>query len=155
MIRRAMEKDLEKVNDLLRQVLTVHADGRPDIFIHGTKKYSDAELLALFRDDDRPIFVSTDAEDQVVGYAFCVIEETKNANNLRDMKTLYIDDICVDETQRGRHVATGLYEYVRQYAREIGCYHITLNVWAINPTAMRFYEAMGMQPLKTMMEDIL
>ena len=155
MIRRAMEKDLEKVNDLLRQVLTVHADGRPDIFIHGTKKYSDDELLALFQDDNRPIFVSTDAEDQVVGYAFCVIEETKNANNLRDMRTLYIDDICVDEAQRGRHVATGLYEYVRQYAKEIGCYHITLNVWAINPTAMRFYEAMGMKPLKTMMEDVL
>ena len=155
MIRRAAEKDLPMVNELLRQVLTVHADGRPDLFIHGTKKYSDAELLELFADDSRPIFVSTDENDEVMGYAFCVLEEVKDANNLRDMKSVYIDDICVDEKQRGKGVASGLYQYVRQFAKEIGCYHITLNVWTFNPGARKFYEAMGMQPLKTVMEDIL
>ena len=155
MIRRAQDKDLPRVLELLQQVLTVHADGRPDIFIHGTTKYTDAELLALFRDDSRPIFVSTDENDRVLGYAFCVIEETRGVNNIRDMKTLYIDDICVDETCRGKHIATGLYEHVRQYAKEIGCYHITLNVWTCNPIAQKFYEKMGMQPLKTMMEEIV
>ena len=155
MIRRVEDRDLPRVLALLRQVLTVHADGRPDIFIHGTTKYTDAELLALFRDEMRPIFVSTDENDVVQGYAFCVIEETRGCNNMHDMRTLYIDDICVDEVCRGQHVATGLYEYVRQYAKEIGCHHITLNVWTCNPTAMKFYEAMGMQPLKTMMEEIV
>ena len=155
MIRRAVEKDLARVNDLLEQVLTVHADGRPDIFIPGTKKYSDAELLELFVDDSRPIFVSTDENDEVMGYAFCVLEEVKGANNLRDMKSVYIDDICVDEKQRGKGVASGLYQYVKQFAKEIGCYHITLNVWEVNPGARKFYEAMGMKPLKTVMEDIL
>ena len=155
MIRRAQDKDLPRVLELLQQVLTVHADGRPDIFIHGTTKYTDAELLALFRDDSRPIFVSTDENDRVLGYAFCVIEETRGVNNMHDMRTLYIDDICVDEVCRGQHVATGLYEYVRQYAKGIGCYHITLNVWTCNPTAQKFYDAMGMRPLKTMMEEIL
>ena len=155
MIRRAQDKDLPRVLELLQQVLTVHADGRPDIFIHGTTKYTDAELLALFRDDSRPIFVSTDETDRVQGYAFCVIEETRGCNNMHDMRTLYIDDICVDEVCRGQHVATGLYEYVRQYAKDIGCYHITLNVWTCNPIAQKFYEKMGMQPLKTMMEEIL
>ena len=155
MIRRAQDKDLPRVLELLQQVLTVHADGRPDIFIHGTTKYTDAELLALFRDDSRPIFVSTDGSDTVLGYAFCIIEETRGVNNMHDMRTLYIDDICVDELSRGQHVATGLYEYVRQYARSIGCYHVTLNVWTCNPVAQKFYEKMGMQPLKTVMEDIL
>lgn len=136
-------------------MLSVHAEGRPDIFIPGMKKYTDAELLALFKDDTRPIFVFTDENDTVLGYAFCVLEEVKGANNLRDMKSLYIDDICVDEKARGRGVASELYRYVRQFAKEIGCYHITLNVWQINSGARKFYEAMGMQPLKTVMEDIL
>ena len=155
MIRRAEARDLPRVNALLHQVLTVHAEGRPDIFIPGTKKYTDEELLALFKDDSRPIFVSTDENDVAEGYAFCILEETKNANNLRDMLTLYIDDICVDASARGKGVATGLYEYVRKYAKEIGCYHITLNVWTCNPGARKFYEKMGMLPLKTVMEDIL
>ena len=155
MIRRAMDKDLEKVNDLLYQVLMVHANGRPDIFIPGTKKYTDEELLALFRDDTRPIFVSTDENDEVLGYAFCVLEETKGVNNMKDMKSLYIDDICVDEKHRGKHIAKGLYEHVKNFAKEIGCYHITLNVWQENPNARKFYEAMGMKPLKTVMETIL
>lgn len=155
MIRRATEKDLDKVNDLLEQVLTVHANGRPDIFIPGTKKYSDEELLQLFKDDSRPVFVSTDEDDRVTGYAFCIHEEIKNANNLHDMKSVYIDDICVDEALRGRGIASGLYRFVREYAKEKGCYHITLNVWQLNPNARMFYEAMGMLPLKTVMEDIL
>ena len=155
MIRRAQERDLKQVLALLQQVLTVHANGRPDIFIHGTAKYSEEELLALFQNNTRPIFVYTDENDCVRGYAFCVIEEIKNVNNMHDRKMLYIDDICVDETYRGQHIATQLYRYVRQYAGEIGCYHITLNVWSCNPNAMKFYEAMGMQPLKTVMEDIL
>ena len=155
MIRRATEKDLDRVNALLKQVLTVHAEGRPDIFIPGTKKYTDAELCELFRDDSRPIFVFTDERDEALGYAFCVIEEIRGENNLRDRKMLYIDDLCVDEVHRGQHIASRLYEYVRQYAREIGCYHITLNVWELNPGAKAFYEAMGMKPLKTVMEDVL
>lgn len=155
MIRRAEAKDLNRVNDLLHQVLTVHADGRPDIFIHGTKKYTDEELLELFKDDSKPIFVHTDDSGYVNGYAFCVFEEVKNVTNMYDMKTLYIDDVCVDEVCRGQHIATKLYEYVEKFAKENGCYRITLNVWEINPGARKFYEAMGMKPLKTTMETIL
>lgn len=155
MIRRAQDKDLTRVLELLQQVLTVHADGRPDIFIHGTTKYTDEELLSLFHDNNRPIFVFTDPADLVQGYAFCIVEDICGINNMHDRKMLYIDDICVDENHRGQHIATELYHYVRQYAKEIGCYHITLNVWTCNPNAQKFYEAMGMTPLKTVMEDIL
>lgn len=155
MIRRAESRDLSSVNALLRQVLAVHAEGRPDIFIPNTKKYTDEELLSLFGDDARPVFVYENEEGQVIGHAFCMLEETKGMNNLRDMKSLYIDDICVDEKHRRLHVASDLYEYVKAYAQAQGCYHITLNVWALNPAARRFYEKMGMQPMKTVMEEIL
>lgn len=155
MIRRAQEKDIDRINALLQQVLMVHADGRPDIFIPGTTKYSNEELAEMMTDDNKPIFVSTDEDDFVLGYAFCIFEEIKNCNNMYDMKTLYIDDICVDEISRGKHVATGLYEYVKQYAKDNGCYRVTLNVWECNPGARKFYEKMGMVPLKTAMEMLV
>ncbi|MCR5045369.1 MAG: GNAT family N-acetyltransferase [Treponema sp.] len=155
MIRRAQEKDLQRVNDLLHQVLEVHADGRPDIFIHGTKKYSDEELLKIFEDDKRPVFVYEDDGGIVQAYAFCIFEETKNVANLRDMLTLYIDDICVDQNCRGQGVATKVFEHVKKFAQEKNCNRITLNVWEMNPGARKFYEAMGMKPLKTVMESLL
>ena len=155
MIRKVQEKDLKRVNDLLHQVLMVHAVPRPDIFIPGTKKYTDEQLLSMFHDETHPIFVYTDEEDVVQGYAFCVFEETKGEPNLYDMKTLYVDDICVDENHRRQHIASKLYEHVRAFAKESGCYRVTLNVWEVNPGARNFYESMGMRPLKTTMETIL
>jgi len=155
MIRRAEDKDIPRIADLLLQVLGVHAAGRPDIFIPNTRKYTDDELKAIIADDERPVFVYADENDTVQGYAFCIFEEIKGANNMHDMKTLYIDDICVDAAQRRKHIAQSLYEYVTAYAREAGCYHVTLNVWELNPGAKAFYEKMGMKPLKTVMEEIL
>lgn len=155
MIRYVQPKDLDAVNSLLHQVNDVHAEGRPDIFIKGKKKYTDEELLELFKDKTRPIFVYTEEDDIPLGYAFCIFEETKGMTNLYDMKSLYIDDICVDEKYRGRKIATKLYEYLQNFARENGCYRITLNVWEVNPVAQKFYEKMGMKPLKTVMEEVL
>lgn len=152
-IRRADKRDMEKIKDLLNQVLTVHHNGRPDLFKANCRKYTDSELLELIKDDTRPIFVAD--EDGVLGYAFCVIKETKNNNILTDTKTLYIDDLCVDENIRGKHVGTALFEYVKQYAKEIGCYNVTLNVWACNESAQQFYEKQGLKPQKTTLETIL
>ena len=59
MIRFAIEKDIPKIIDLLKQVCLVHHNGRPDIFKVGTK-YSTEELKAILKDDIRPILVSVD-----------------------------------------------------------------------------------------------
>ena len=155
MIRHALEKDIPKIEDLLLQVCLVHHDGRPDIFKGGCRKYTDSEILAILADESTPVFVF-DAEDEgVLGYAFCVIKEIKGDNILADMKTLYIDDLCVDDGSRGKHIGAALYSFVREYAKEIGCYSVTLNVWECNPTAKKFYEKMGLSVQKTVMESIV
>lgn len=154
-IKRANIRDMEGINRLLFQVCLVHHKGRPDLFKYGAKKYTDEELEKLISDDSRPIFVATDEKDRVLGYAFCMIQEHKNDNVLTDIKTLYIDDLCVDEALRGQHIGRRLYEYVLAFARKIGCYNVTLNVWSCNPPAIKFYEACGMQPQKIGMETIL
>lgn len=153
-IRRAQEKDMEGINRLLYQVLTVHHNGRPDLFKGDAKKYTDQELAELIRDDTRPIFVEAE-EERVLGYAFCVFQQHKEDNILTDIKTLYIDDLCVEESCRGQHIGRQLYEYVLDFARRQGCYNVTLNVWACNPAARKFYESCGLVPQKIGMEKIL
>lgn len=155
MVRKAEKKDIERIMQLLEQVLTVHADGRPDIFISGTTKYTPKELEDIINSPNTPVFVYADENDVAQGHAFCIFEETKNANNLHDMKSLYIDDICVDADHRRQHIASDLYEHVKAFAKESGCYHMTLNVWSCNPGALEFYRSMGMKPMKTVMEAIL
>ena len=154
MIRFASEKDIPKIGDLLRQVCLVHHNGRPDIFKMG-RKYSDEELRELLTDSTRPILVAVDEGDAVLGYCFCIYQQPAKNSVLTDVKTLYIDDLCVDETLRGQHVGRTLYDAAVALARENGCYNVTLNVWSCNPSALRFYERMGMVPQKIYMEKIL
>ena len=153
MIRRANSGDIERIIALLHQVNMVHHVIRPDLFKPHTTKYDELELETLLSDDSKPIFVYDDGE--VKGYAFCQVTEVKDDKLLQDVKTLYIDDICVDENARGQHVGKSLYEHVCDYARVIGCHHVTLNVWEGNDAAFSFYKNMGMQVQKTTMEMIL
>ncbi len=155
-IRRAQERDIDGILDLLVQVCMVHHNGRPDLFNGPATKYSREELQVLIGDDTRPIFVAVEeGSGKVLGHAFCIFEQIVGDAVRTDVKTLYVDDICIDETARGQHVGTAIYRYVEDFARESGCYNLTLNVWSCNPGAQRFYEACGLVPQKVGMEKIL
>ena len=154
MIRRAEIKDIPKILDLLKQVNLVHHYGRPDIFKVGTK-YSEIDLKELVLDDNKPIFVYVDDTDEVLGYCFCQFIYHENDAILTDVKTLYIDDLCVDEDKRGLGIGKNLYNYVVEFARQKGCYNLTLNVWSRNLSAIKFYEKVGLVPQKTYLEKIL
>ena len=154
-ITRAAVKDIPNINRLLHQVLSVHHNGRPDLFKANCKKYTNPELKAILKDDSRPVFVAVDDAGNLVGYVFCILKVYQNDNINTDRKTLYIDDLCVEALMRGKHIGKELYQYVLNYARSIDCYNVTLNVWSCNPDASAFYQAMGMKPYKIGMETIL
>jgi len=154
-IRRAENKDADSLMRLLSQVLEVHHQVRPDIFRPGTSKYTKNELYDILSDDSRPVFVAADEEDCVLGYCFCIMKQEKNDNILTDIKTLYIDDLCVDQGLRSQHIGTALYNHALEYARAEGCYNLTLNVWAHNTSAVKFYERLGLSQQKIGMEKIL
>lgn len=154
-IKRAEISNSVEINELLKEVLDIHHAGRPDLFKGDTKKYIDDELIEIIRDDKRPIFVAIDDDGKVVGYAFCVFIQHLDNNILTDIKTLYIDDLCVREECRGQHIGKELYNFVLDFAKSNGCYNVTLNVWALNTDAKAFYENLGMKPQKYGMETIL
>lgn len=154
MVREANKNDIGSIMKLLHQVNMVHHNKRPDLFKPHTTKYNEQELESVLNEPKKPIFVFDD-NGVILGHAFCQVTEVKNHLLLQDVKTLYIDDICVDETARGKHVGKALYEHVISYARSIGCYNVTLNVWEGNDPAISFYRNMGMKVQKTGMETIL
>ena len=154
-IRRAVLSDMPGINNLLNQVLMVHHNGRPDLFKANVKKYTDEELAEIIENDQKPIFVAVDDSDEVLGYAFCVYQQHINDNILTDVRTLYIDDLCVDENKRGLHIGKQLYDYVVDFAKKNDFYNLTLNVWSCNESAMKFYQACGLVPQKVGMEKIL
>ena len=154
-IKRADIRHLSGLNSLLLQVLTVHHNGRPDLFKGNTRKYTDEQLIEMLKDDDKPIFVAVDENEKVLGYAFCKFIQHLNDNILTDIKTLYIDDLCVDENCRGQHVGKQVYDFVVDFAKKSGCYNVTLNVWTLNEGARKFYEKCGLVPQKIGMEKIL
>lgn len=155
MIRRACERDIPRIMELLVQVNMVHHNGRPDLFKGPATKYTADELRAILKNDSTPVFVSTDGNDEVEGYAFCIQQQHVGSQLMTDVRTLYIDDLCVDERLRGQHIGKVLYVHVLAYAKAQGCYNVTLNVWTCNPSAMRFYEGCGLIPQKIGMEHIL
>ena len=154
-IRKAKEKDIPRIMELLGQVLQIHADIRPDIFIPGTTKYTVDELTKLLKNEKKPIYVAVDKEDVCLGYAFCQLKEQPFSGNMVQFKSLFIDDLCVDKQARGQHIGERLFEYVKQEAKKMECYEVTLNVWDGKTSAEKFYEKMGMKTKERQMEYIL
>ena len=154
-IRKAQEKDIPRIIELLGQILQIHAEIRPDIFIPDTTKYTEQELAALLKDEKKPIYVAVNEEDVCMGYAFCQVKEQPFSNNMVQFQSLFIDDLCVDRFARGQHIGESLIDYVKQEAKRMGCYEVTLNVWAGNISAEKFYEKMGMKTKERQLEYIL
>ena len=153
-IRFAQAKDIPGILSLLRQVGEEHHQGRPDIFRDGAQKYGASQILSMLDSSGTPIFVAVE-DDKVLGYGFCMFKQYKNDPVIADHSEIYIDDLCVDENFRGQHIGRAIYNEILRYARMRRCYNVTLNVWSCNPSAMKFYESLGLKPQKVGMEVLL
>ena len=151
-VRRAQPKDMPRIHELLLQVELVHHRIRPDLFKNGGRKYTDEQLAEILADDNRPVLAAVDDSDRLLGYAFCQFSEYRGDNIMNDGKTLYLDDLCVDERLRGQHIGRTLFEAVKDYAKSHGCRDLTLNVWTGNDAAQHFYESCGLKPRKICMD---
>ncbi len=150
-IRFANVDDTPQLLNLLRQVERVHHDIRPDLFRDGGEKYEPETLKELLKDVNRPVLAAVE-DGVVVGYAFCVLEETAGDPARLDRKELYLDDLCVDASVRGKGVAKQLWQETVDLAKQLGCDAVTLNVWEGNDRARKFYENCGLTVRKTFLE---
>ena len=139
---------------LLKQVGALHHSIRPDLFRKNACKYGPSQLFSLMESSDTPIFVVVE-EDKVLGYCFCRKQSVVGNACVCARRELYIDDLCIDQKQRGTGIGKSLYEAACAYAKERSFHSVTLNVWCCNPGAMAFYEKLGMKPQKIGMENVL
>lgn len=153
-VRPAREGDIPAILDLLVQVNMVHHGIRPDLFRGHAVKFSAGDLALLLQDPTSPVFLAEDESGVVLGHCFCQLQQRTDPI-FTDVRTLYIDDICVDEAARGTGVGRTLYDHAINYARQSGCYNVTLNVWVGNEAALAFYRHQGMSVQRMTMEKIL
>ena len=152
-IRRACHNDIPDIMRLLIYIAQLHHNGRPDIFKEeGSSKYTPDDLTKILSDDNTPVFVAADENDNVYGYAFCIVKNTVDNILLCDRKVLYLDDLCVDTKARGQGIGKMLLEKVKSHGRDIRANAIELNVWNFNKSAVSFYEHYGFGVLKSTME---
>lgn len=152
-IRRALPSDADAVIRLLRTIGQLHHDGRPDIYRAGLIKYTHNEFIRKLDMPDDPVFVA-ELKGEVVGYIFCQTVLRENSEVYVDRRSLYVDDLCVDEHARHMGVATALMNAAVSYAKETGCAGLDLNVWEFNEQALKFYLAYGMKTQRRHMEIV-
>ena len=153
LIRNAIDKDAKEIVSLLKEVLEIHASIRPDLFKSGTCKYKEEDILKKLKDKNTPIYVAEE-DNKFLGYLLCEIIEINEANRNK-IKVMYIDDIAVKKEYRGKHVGKSLFNFIKDEAKRIGCYEITLRIYEGNETAMSFYKKMGMKTQSSYLELIL
>ena len=150
-IRKAEEKDIPILINLLKEVLTVHAEIRPDIF-SSTTKYNETDIKEILKNDKKPIYVAVNDIDKVLGYLFLELKDNKEASNQKFRTTLYIDDICVSKEHRREGIGEALFNFAKELAISLKCDDITLNVWSGNDAALKFYTKHGFKERNATLE---
>lgn len=151
-IRCARCGDSAQLVRMLREIARIHHKGRPDLFKPSSSKYNEEQVAAMINDSRHAVFVAEDLQGRLCGYIFCKFHQEEEGRVTRARRFLYIDDLYVDESQRGRHIGVQLLDRAIEAAREQECAHVELNVWNFNQSAVRFYEAQGFDCRKLLME---
>ncbi len=150
-VRRAEEKDIPFLLDLLDQIRDLHHRGRPDVFKDNGTKYTASELAKKICSEDERIFVAYDGEEPL-GYVCTVRTEYRHHNIMLDKKILYIDDLCVYPSSRGRGIGRVLMDKAKDYAKECGCASMELVCWKFDGSAEGFYRSYGFTTMSRRME---
>lgn len=96
LIRRAEGKDIPVLEQLLEQIANVHADARPDLFVHGSQKYYKDELSRLIRE----------AEEDDAFNGISSIEH--NAEPTSKGENFKINDISKEKNSKASEAITGV-----------------------------------------------
>ncbi len=145
LIRESKKEDSPAVYSLLRVIAELHKTGRPDIFVDLVSKYTLDEVGARLSQNDSGVFVA-EYQSNVVGYVFCEVKTEGSG------KTLYIDDLCVDQSVRRMGIGRMLIDKAAEYAKQKNCCRLMLNVWEFNKSAVEFYENYGFETRSRHME---
>lgn len=150
-IRFAREDELERVNELRKQVNDLHVEGKPDVFKAGFNDELRDHIYDIWNDPEQGIIVA-DADGIICGFA--VVHHIYKAENpfMYERDFIDVDEFCVDERFRRQGVATAIISFMKDYTREKGVKRLELNMWEFNQGALEFYESVGFKTYRRYME---
>ena len=151
-IREAKIEDLKQITIILEQIARMHYENRPDIFRKKSKKQIEKDLIEEINDDEKNVIIATDESSKVYGILICRIKETKAHINLKNSKTLWIEELGVNEKYRKNGIGKQLMKKAEEMAKKLGCKRIELNCWNFNQNAVNFYKAFGMDSQRIIFE---
>ena len=140
MVRFAQYEDLERVNDLRKQVNDLHVSGRPDVFKPGFPEELQNYVYSIFRDPLKKIVVC-EKDGMISGFA--VLNHITRPETPFMLERDYLD---IDE------FASAMIRFIADYAKREGFDRIELNMWEFNRSALEFYEAVGFTTYRRYME---
>lgn len=151
MVRFARKEDLERVNELRKQVNDLHVQGRPDIFKPGFSEELQSVIYEIWEDENKDILVA-ERDGIICGFA-CVQFVDKPESPFMNARSFYaVDEFCVDEAFRRQGVARELIDFIKEDAKKRGFQRLELNMWEFNEDALAFYESVGFKTYRRYME---
>ena len=151
-VRPARREELERVNELRRQVNALHVAGRPAHFRPGFGAALRNHLFAQFDDPDRFGVLVALVGGEVAGFATVQYVHRPEGPYTLPLDFYHVEEFGVDAAHRRRGVATALVDYMKRDARERGFQRLDLDVWGFNDDALAFYEAVGFSTYRRYME---
>lgn len=150
-IRFAKEDELDRINELRKQVNDIHVEGKPDVFKPGFGAELQKFIHEIWNDPDKKIIVADNGEE-ICGFA--VINHINKPENpfMKERDFLDVDEFCVDKEFRRQGIASELISFIKAYAKEQEFHRIELNMWEFNQGALAFYEAAGFETYRRYME---
>lgn len=136
-IRKIQKGDMKKIIPLLEQVSTLHINMRPDIFKEKTEANMEKEILDIINNEEKISFVAEENE-KILGIIVLKIKEVINHINLKNSKVLWIEELCVDENNRGKGIGKILINNAKEIAKDLKCERLELNCWEANKMPLLF-----------------
>lgn len=151
MVRLATKEDIKRVNELRKQVNDVHCEGRPDMFQPGFAKEIQNLAYEMIESEDRDILVAV-RDGVICGFACVGYVVRPVSPYMKERKFYHVDEFGVDQAYRRQGVATELFEFIKQEAKQKGFERIELDVWGFNEDAIKFYESVGFLTMRKYLE---
>ena len=151
MVRFAREEELDRVNELRKEVNDLHVEGRPDIFKPGFNDELRDYIHEIWKDPGKEIVVS-EKDGRICGFAVlnCISKPENPFMFARDF--LDVDEFCVDQEYRRQGIAREMIDFIKEFAKEKGFQRLELNMWEFNEGALKFYEAVGFKTYRRYMD---
>lgn len=142
MIRKAKEEDLENnLLDIYIQGFRFHYNGRPDVF----SNKSDEELKSSLLKELKELNFLVLEDSSIKGYITYHIKDKHD-------KILWVDQLIIDESCRGKGYGKKLMDEVEKIAKEENCKRLGLDCWTFNNNTIDMYKHIGFKEQRVIFE---